>query len=655
MKRTTSGTQEFSPPKYDGKETARTKNFIEKDREFHGRYAAGVFSTIREIYQPYVLLVCFALVGGLIARLLLLLTTNMLGLWADNLACRNAGGAHSSCGKIPSYFVTFNDQDFVLLIAVMLLVGFIINVAFRVTIARVGILAVSTLYDRTTRRISRQPMTFFDRTPVGRILSRFSGDYGALFRMAGGPMGEFLCQIFDLVLIFGCMWLASPFFLPFLFLTLVTNLWIYSHNRSRLREERRRVSVTRAPAIAHFSETVQGSGTIRIFGRGEHFLSRFDRLVEGAMAQRIRSATVLHYFTFQMGGVVSLLLLVTGLCGVVFALYELVSVGEIAVALSFVMVTSSTVQNFFDYMANMEEALTGVERLDEYLRRPVEEGAIVPEAAVLSFSGSSVSGLEPREKKGELVLPENASVDFCEVSLRYGDDLPWVLRDVTFSVQPGEHIGVIGRTGSGKSTLLQSLFLLYPLAQGTVSVNGWLPEFLKERSAGGRACELEQYRSHFSLIPQDPMVIRDTLRCNLSIDVSLEDGELLQILETVGLGDWLASLGGSPLEFMIGEAGMNLSAGQRQLLCMARCLLQNRPVLVLDEATSSIDPQSEERVSHATTDIFAKKTQIIVAHRLSTIESCDKILWLDEGRVRDFAKPDQVLSYFLRSNPGVQI
>jgi ABC-type multidrug transport system fused ATPase/permease subunit len=272
---------------------------------------------------------------------------------------------------------------------------------------------------------------------------------------------------------------------------------------------------------------------------------------------------------------------------------------------------------------------------------------------MLSFSGNS---RDPQEEKVEsLASLENASVEFSDVSLRYGDDLPWVLNNVSFAVQPGEHIGVIGRTGSGKSTLLQSLFLLYPVEQGYVSVNGLLPQFLKDRSPMGRACGLEQYRAHFSLIPQDPMVIRDSLRRNLSVDLNLEDGELLQILETVGLGDWVRTLGGSPLEFMIGEAGMNLSAGQRQLLCMARCLLQNRPVLVLDEATSSIDPQSEERISHATTEIFARKTQIIVAHRLSTIESCDKILWLDSGRVREFARPDEVLRHFTRSNPGMQI
>lgn len=651
----TSGLKDLGSNGTEGNKTSTVKRFIDKDREFYGRYAAGVFATIREIYRPYLLLVLLAFAGGMIARFLLLLTTNMLGLWADNLACRNGMGAHSSCEKIPSYLVAFTDKDFVLSIAIMLVIGFIINVAFRVTIARVGILAVSTLYDKTTRNISRQPMTFFDRTPVGRILSRFSGDYGALFRMAGGPMGEFLCQIFDLILIFACMWLASPYFLPFLFLTLVTNLWIYSHNRSRLREERRRVSVTRAPAIAHFSETVQGSGTIRIFGRGDHFLSRFDRLVEGAMVQRIRSATALHYFTFQMGGVVSLLLLVTGLCGIIFSSFQLVSVGEIAVALSFVMVTSSTVQNFFDYIANMEEALTGVERLDEYLRRPVEHGAVVPPAPELSFSGCMKNAGEVISKGKQTDLPENAPVEFYDVSLRYGDDLPWVLRNVTFSVKAGEHIGVIGRTGSGKSTLLQSLFLLYPLAGGYVSVNGYLPDFLKERSKDGRSCDLERYRDYFSLIPQDPMVIRDTLRRNLLIDMSLEDSRLLEILETVGLGDWIASLGDSPLDFMIGEAGMNLSAGQRQLLCMARCLLQNRPVLVLDEATSSIDPQSEERIAHATSQIFAKKTQIIVAHRLSTIQSCDRILWLDQGRVRDFGIPDEVLPNFRRSNPGVQI
>jgi ABC-type multidrug transport system fused ATPase/permease subunit len=620
-----------------------TKRFIEDERIFIGRYQKEIFSTVCMAYYPYRWAVFVAVIIAFFARGLLLLSTNLIGVWADSLTCTSQV-RDNICVGVPAFFKSYEHSDFINLIALMLFLGFIFNIIFRLTIARIGVKAVGTLYDEVTIRTSRLPASFYDRNPVGRVVSRFSADYSSLLRMAGGPMAEFLCQIFDLLLIFVCMSLVSVLFIPLLAITLYVNFLVYVKNRDMLRNERRSVSVSRAPAITHFVETVQGVGSIKVFGKNHHFLKKFNALVGESMTQRISSLYRFHFFSFQMGSIVTVLLLMTGLSGVFFLSYGIITIGSFAVALSFVMVASSTAEVFFNYLSNMEDALTGVERLDDYLRRDLEVGTKLPVKTKFSLSSDPSKDFGSKAHVPVTPLPKKASVVFDNVSLRYRDDLPWVLKNISFTVEAGEHIGVIGKTGSGKSTLLQSLFLLYPFADGKVVVGGKVPAVF---SGINTDLSLEEYRSYFSLIPQDPALLWGSLRSNLVENSKVNDERLLEVLKIVGLEDWLKSLGSDPLSYLIHERGLNMSAGQRQLICMARCILQERPVLVMDEATSNIDPQSEEKIVRATQELFAQKTQIIVAHRLSTIELCDRLLWLDNGVVRLYGPPEEVLPYFL--------
>jgi ABC-type multidrug transport system fused ATPase/permease subunit len=216
-----------------------------------------------------------------------------------------------------------------------------------------------------------------------------------------------------------------------------------------------------------------------------------------------------------------------------------------------------------------------------------------------------------------------------------------VLKNVNFEVKASERLGIVGRTGSGKSSLIQALFYLYPIDKGHVAINTHTPK-LAETATG---VDLNLYRQSMAFIAQEPILFQGTLRFNLDIKSELPDESLWRVLEQVGLKTWVA---GQPdgLHMRIEERGKNLSLGERQLLCMARCLLQQAPIVIMDEATSSVDPQSEEIMVKATEEFFSDRTQIIIAHRLSTLAKCDRILWLQNGEIVALGPTHEVLPRF---------
>ncbi len=235
-------------------------------------------------------------------------------------------------------------------------------------------------------------------------------------------------------------------------------------------------------------------------------------------------------------------------------------------------------------------------------------------------------------------------MEIKDLWFRYREDLPWVLKNLNLEVKAGERLGIVGRTGSGKSSLIQALFYLYPIDKGHIAINGHLPK-LEETVQG---VDLNLYRKSIAFISQEPILFQGTMRSNLDIDNSLPEEKLTAVLRQVGLLDWvLAQPQG--LDMRIEERGKNLSLGERQLLCMARCLLQQSPIVIMDEATSSVDPQSEEILVRATEEFFSDRTQIIIAHRLSTLAKCDRILWLQNGEVVALGPTSEVLPRFKKA------
>lgn len=622
--------------------------FLDDEVRFSGRYSRNVLATLVESFRPYRAMTVICLLVGIIARLCLLSTANITGYWADTL-CQN----DAYCHEPPAFFQGYSNIDFLWFLTGIVLIGFVCNLFFRVTISRIGAKAVSTLYDEVTFRVSRLPMEFFDKTPVGRIMSRFSSDYASIFRMAGGPLGEFLGLAFDLLATLILLSLASIYYLPIVFLACIAYSTLYVLHTPKMRANRRTYAAARSPSVAHFAETIQGARLIKVYGRTESFTTRFETQVNSLARERLSLAFSSQHYSFHMAIVTAALLLLTGVLGIWLVSTGRVSAGSLATAFTFILIVSTTIQQFFEWLANFEEALTGVERFDNYLRKPLEAGASLPVTAQYLKSIRRARPLQARN------LPKGAEVRVENLWLRYGKELPWVLKGLSFVINPGERLAIVGRTGSGKSSLIQALYLMYRPDEGKIVIDGVTPDLSSaEHSDSNQALDQEprldltQFRQMIGLIPQDPTLFRGTLRENLVAEFSaVTDRKVWEMLESIDLAHWVKSLGqGEGLDYEVEERGANFSAGERQLICMARCFLSEVPLVITDEATSAIDPQSEELLIKALAKHTQAKTLIIVAHRLSTVRSCDRVLWLDQGSIRMLGSPSEVLPEFTKDS-----
>lgn len=616
---------------------------FKKDTQFSGGYSSQVYQTLYFAYRPFLFRCIFFILFGVLGRFLLLSNANITGLWVDSL-CPNS---HCDTANL-DMFSPLSIQFFYLLIAATAL-GFICTSTFRVGFSRLSARAVSQLHDEVVLRTSRYPMSFFDVTPVGRVVTRFSSDYGNVFRLFGGPLAEFISIIADLTCMVVLTTIASPYYLPWILLAILFNFFVYRYNRDSMRKERRILSSLRSPSIAHFAETVQGASSIRAFLKSHSFSSRFSRLNDEYLNQKLKTVFSILGFSFQMSAVTASLLLLTGLTSYKLIQNGMGTVGSMAVAFSFVVLSSNTVQMFFDWLAQFEEAMTGIERLDEYIRRGVEQGAYVP-----STSKFPVGPIEPSNISRAIQKRPCADVEFRDLQFRYRPELPMVLKGVSFKVPKGERWGIVGRTGGGKSSLIQALFYLYPADKGFVAIDNQIPRgFTDLEIADFKQVDLRDYRKLISYISQDSVLFQGTLRENLDLSGSRREDEILQALDKVEMLDWYRKLPNG-LQSEILEKGKNLSSGEKQLLCMARCILQDAPLIVMDEATSFVDPQSEEAISKATEFALAGRTQLIIAHRLSTLETCDGIIWLSDGQIYKMGPTREILPLYREGDHGLQ-
>jgi len=614
--------------------------------KFAGRYSQNVFLTLKWAYQSSRWGLLVLLGFGFLGRLALLSNANIIGLWVDRF-CRPT--PQIQCHPAPTWLATLTDTDFVWILGSVTALGFGLSIVFRIGFSVLSARAVSQIYDETTLRTSRFPMAFFDTNPTGRIVTRFSSDYGNVFRLFGGPLAEFLSIIFDLTAMILLIGLASSYYLPAVLVVAICNFAVYKWNQTKLRTTRRELSASRSPSVAHFAETVQGASSIRTYNRERAFADRFARLDQHFLQQKIKVVRNITQFSFQMNALTALLLLLTGLSASLLIQRGLLSVGSLGVAFGFIALSGNTVQMFFEWLAQFEEAMIGVERLDHYLRLPIEPGARLPNQAQFPT---------PHWTASEPAVPEianfgknlSAPVEFRDVHFRYSPQLPWVLKGVSFAIPAGQKWGVIGRTGSGKSSLIQALMGLYPIAEGQIQIDG-RSAFVSADQIGSPV-DLETYRSAVGFIAQEPILFKASLRENLIGGKLLSDDLLVAALKKVGLEEWANPAG---LRTPIEEKGKNLSQGEKQLICLARCLLQKCPVVILDEATSSVDPRSEETMVRATEDFFVGRTQIIIAHRLTTLQRCDQILWLHDGQVRMIGSPEKVLHEFRQSHENLEV
>ncbi|MFS4457706.1 ABC transporter transmembrane domain-containing protein [Bdellovibrio sp. HCB2-146] len=497
------------------------------------------------------------------------------------------------------------------LLGLAVLLGSLLNHMF--WLAR-GIKAGKNMHDKMLHSVLRSPVRFFDSTPVGRILQRFSRDVESVdvyLQWSFDSAIHCFLQVFvSLVLIVGVM--------PWMILVVAPVMFVYyvlqRDYRRPAREVKRFDSVARSPRYAHFKESLQGLSVIRGFQKSDWFMENFyDKL---AHSQRMFASHILlnRWFSVRipiLGGLISA---ATAL-GVTAASYAGVMTPGTA---GLVILYSLSFWGFLNWgvrvFADIESRMTSIERLKFFANLPGE----------IDIKTPATEDLRP-------TWPEFGEITVHDFKVRYAEHLPLVLKGLNFKIAAGSRVGLIGRTGSGKSTFFQSLFRFIEAEGGRIEIDG----------VNIASVPLERLRRNLAIIPQDPTLFMGTIRNNLDRYNEYREEEIIAALKQVFLWDYVNSLP-LKLEAPIAEGGQNLSQGQRQLLCLARALLTKARVIVMDEATASVDVKTDALVQKVIRESLVGVTLLIIAHRLGTVADCDQIVELSFGEVKSIRTPSEI-------------
>nr|NP_995697.1 Multidrug-Resistance like protein 1, isoform E [Drosophila melanogaster]AAS64686.1 Multidrug-Resistance like protein 1, isoform E [Drosophila melanogaster] len=458
----------------------------------------------------------------------------------------------------------------------------------------------------------RWPMEMFDITPLGRIVNRFSKDVDTIDNTLPLNLRVVILQLFAVLATIVVISLSTPIFLavivPIAFLYYFAQRFYVATSRQLMRLE----SVSRSPIYSHFSETVTGASTIRAYNVGDRFIEESDAKVDKNQVCKYPSVIANRWLAIRLEMVGNLIILFASLFAV---LGGQTNPGLVGLSVSYALQVTQTLNWLVRMSSDIETNIVSVERIKEY-------GETKQEAPW---------ELE-QDKNKPKNWPQEGRVEFQNFQVRYREGLDLVLRGVSFNIQGGEKVGIVGRTGAGKSSLTLALFRIIEAAGGRISIDG-----VDIASMG-----LHMLRSRLTIIPQDPVLFSGSLRINLDPFEIKTDDEIWKALELSHLKSFVKSLAAG-LNHEIAEGGENLSVGQRQLVCLARALLRKTKVLVLDEATAAVDLETDDLIQKTIRTEFKECTVLTIAHRLNTILDSDKVIVLDKGQIIEFASPTELL------------
>ncbi|EJC98304.1 multidrug resistance-associated ABC transporter [Fomitiporia mediterranea MF3/22] len=511
-------------------------------------------------------------------------------------------------------------------VAIYALITFIglIFMTFRWFVLYHGSIHASTiLYKRLLETVLFAQIRFHDTVSRGRLLNRFGKDFEGIDSSLSDNFGRsvfyFISACTTLVAI---TYVGGP-----VFFVAALILGVVYYNVAKVygqcsRDMRRLDSVSRSPLYSIYGETISGVPILRAFGASSKFLRDMLRCVDTNANP--------YYWLWGVNRWVSTRfnLLSSAIVGVT-AIVALINPKIDASLAGFTLAFASTVTNDLLFMVRrfvgLEQSMVAVERVKEY-------------------SELSKEGPEFVEPRPPASWPSKGSIECEKLVIRYAPDLPDVLHDLNFKVNPGEKIGILGRTGSGKSTLALSFFRFVEPTEGRILVDG-----IDITKVG-----LTDLRSRLTIIPQDPTVLSGTLRSTLDVFDEYEDAEIFEALRRVHLipsSDEEAPQDDEEnenpfrnLDSPVSEGGDNFSTGQKQLLCMARAILKRSKILVMDEATASVDYATDELIGKTIRQEFADSTLLTIAHRLRTVIDYNRVMLLDQGRIVEYDRPATLLS-----------
>ena len=483
-----------------------------------------------------------------------------------------------------------------------------------VLMARLRVRVAKSLHESMINKIMRTPISFFDVTPAGRIMNRFSKEINSV------DTTMTIMIAFTMVTINFCLasFLAIAVATYGLFLVLLVPIWIIfyiliGYIRNTSIEVQRLEAIARSPMYSASTEILGGVETIRAFDQTDRFEQTYRTHLNNQLVPFYFARTLVFAWMMMRANALSSFI-VAAILALVLWVPDLLPPGNVALAVTFGLSCTEMMMHIVQVSVQAEIQMNAVERIKHFSENLPEEKPYVLEDSA-----------PPKEwpSKGEIV--------FKSIVAGYRDG-PDIIKGMSFEIKPREKIGIVGRTGSGKSSMLVLLFRIIEARSGSVVIDG-----IDVSTIG-----LNHLRRNLGIIPQTPTMFSGSLRHNIDPFEEHTDEEIWEVLEKVNLKS-VASALPEKLEHMVSEGGTNFSVGQRQLLCMARALLLDPKILLLDEATAQVDQMNDSMLQRMIRTCFAEKTVLTIAHRLETIMDSDRVMVLDDGHLKEFDSPANLL------------
>ncbi|KAG6783339.1 hypothetical protein POTOM_012785 [Populus tomentosa] len=500
-----------------------------------------------------------------------------------------------------------------LIVYVSLVIGSSFGILVRaMLLVTAGYKTATLLFNKLHLCIFRAPMSFFDATPSGRIINRASTDQSAIEMEIPYIVGELAIQAITLLGIIAVMsqvaWQVFMVSIP----VIAACVWYQQYYIPAARELSRLIGVCNAPVIQNFTETISGATTIRSFDQESRFQEINMKLTDAYSRPKFHNSAAMQWLCFRMDMFSSITF--------AFCLFLLVSFPErINPAIAGLAVTYALGLHMAQFVliwcfCNCENKLISVERILQYISIPAEPPLVI------------------EANRPDHSWPSQGEVDIDNLQVRYAPHMPLVLRGLSCTFPGGKKTGIVGRTGSGKSTLIQALFRTVEPAAGQIMID----------SIDISLIGLHDLRSRLSIIPQDPTMFEGTVRSNLDPLEEYTDEQIWEVLDKCQLGDEVRKKE-RKLDSTVIENGENWSMGQRQLVCLGRVLLKKSKVLVLDEATASVDTATDNLIQQTLRQHFSDCTVITIAHRITSVLDSDMVLLLSHGLIEEYDSPTRLL------------
>ena len=483
------------------------------------------------------------------------------------------------------------------------------------------------------RHLQRLHIAFFDRNPVGRLVTRVTSDVDALNEMFTAGVVSIFEDIFVLLGILAIMLNMSWRLALITFAVLPLIAYATSLFRRAVRESYRRIRIAIARINAYLQEHVSGIVVLQAFNREKRSYEQFEKINRTHM-EAFKDAILAHAVYYPVVEVLS----ATAIACVIWfggnqVIRNAVSLGVLVAFMQYAQRFFRPIQDLSEKYNILQSAMASSERIFKLLDTKPE---------IVSPPTPQVPGGSGRIEFNHVWFAyrtmAQAAADAArkgeKVAAHVGDDYDWVLRDVSFTIDPGETVAFVGHTGAGKTTIISLLLRFYDVQRGAVRIDG----------VDIRDMELAELRRRYGVVLQDPFLFSGTVADNIRLGTRwISDSSIEDAAEQVNVADFIRSLPGGFAE-EVKERGSTLSTGQKQLISFARALAHNPKILILDEATSSVDTETEFRVRDALTRMVEGRTSIMIAHRLSTVQRANKIVVMHKGKVREIGSHQQLLA-----------